>query len=96
MSCFCQSNRKGDECNEREKTLVWEEVEQVEAGIGFDKICKVLNFGNRKKVVGFFLDKNVFFGPCPTSCKKAHCQQLVGHLEVPFKNEFFLALPYLV
>ena len=65
MSCFCQSNRKGDECNERQKMLVWEEVEQVEAGNGFDKICKVLDFGNRKKVVGFFLDKNVFFWPLP-------------------------------
>ena len=61
MACFSQSNRKCDECNEREKRLVWEEVEQVEAGIGFDKICKVLNFGNRKKVVGFFFYKNVFF-----------------------------------
>ena len=93
MSCFCQSNRKCDECNEREKRLVWEEVEQVEAGNGVGMICKVLNFGNRKKVVGFFLDKNVYYGPCPTLCKKAHCQQLVGHLEVPFKNVFFWPCP---
>ena len=70
MSCFCQSNRKCDECNEREKRLVWEEVEQVEAGIGFDKICKVLNFGNTKKVVGFFGIKTLFFGLALPRVKK--------------------------